>query len=63
MKNPGRHGQAGHHQRGLGPDMGLPLQLRVHHGLGGNISRADILFQGQADEAVEMGGIEQVIHA
>ena len=42
--------------------MGFPLQLRVHDGLGGDIPRADILFQGQVDEAVKMGRIEQVIH-
>ena len=61
-KNPGRHGQARHHQGGLGPDMGFPLQLRGDQGLGGDIPRADILFQGQVDEAVKVGGIEQVIH-
>ena len=59
-KNPGRHGQARHHQGGLGPDMGLPLQLRVHHGLGGDISRADILFQGQVDEAVKWGELSML---
>jgi hypothetical protein len=35
--------------------MGLPLQLRRYDGLGGDISRADILFQGQVDKAVKMG--------
>ena len=56
MKNPGRHRQARHHQGGLGPDMGFPLQLRVHQGLGGDIPRPHILFQGQIDEAVKVGG-------
>ena len=63
MKNPGRHRQPRHHQVGLGPDVGFALQLRGNEGLGGDIPRADILFQGQVDEAVDQGGNNQFSHS
>ena len=47
------HRQAGHHQFLLGPDVGLGHDLRVDGGLGGDIPGADVLFQGQVDEAVD----------
>ena len=63
MKDPGRHGKPRHHQVGLGPDMGFPLQLRGDDRLGGNIPGPQVLFQGQVDEAVDQGGDHQVIHS
>ncbi len=62
MKNPGGNREARHHQGGLGPDMGFALQLRVYQGLGGDIPGADILFQGQVDEAVKVGGEKYLFH-
>ena len=52
-----------HDEPGLGPDLSLALQIRRDEGPGGDVAGADILFQGQVDEAVKMGRIEQVIHA
>ena len=54
MKNPGGHGQAGDHQVLLGPDVGLAHEVRGNKGLGGDVARAQVLFQGQVDEAVKV---------
>ena len=53
MKNPGGQRQAGHHQVLLGPDVGLALEVRGNQGLGGDVADAQVLFQGQVDEAVD----------